>query len=220
MAKDPAVLFYTSDFLTGTMTMTNESVGKYVRLLCLQHQRGSLTEKDMLYICGTYEKDIWDKFTKDGGIYYNKRLKDEAHKRQKYSESRRLNRKSPNKIRRKRKLSYVKHMENENENINENINKNNKNKNKNKNKKPTLPQCKEYFLSLRSTLVEADRFFDYYTSNGWKVGKNPMKDWRAAARNWIGRIKTTRGKSGVDVWYDRKKQEESQNEARGVLPSS
>ena len=48
MAKDPAVLFYTSDFLSGTFTMTNEQVGMYIRLLCLQHQKGKLSEKDML----------------------------------------------------------------------------------------------------------------------------------------------------------------------------
>jgi hypothetical protein len=48
MGKDPAILFYTSDFLTGTMTFTDEQVGKYIRLLCLQHQKDKLTEKDML----------------------------------------------------------------------------------------------------------------------------------------------------------------------------
>lgn len=31
---------------------------------------------------------------------------------------------------------------------------------------------------------EANDFFDYYTANGWKVGRNPMKDWKAAARRW------------------------------------
>ena len=51
MSKDPAVLFYTSDFLTGTMTMTNDQVGMYIRLLCLQHQKNFLSEKDMLSIC-------------------------------------------------------------------------------------------------------------------------------------------------------------------------
>ena len=30
----------------------------------------------------------------------------------------------------------------------------------------------------------SQRFVDYYESNGWKVGKNPMKDWRAAVRTW------------------------------------
>ena len=34
---------------------------------------------------------------------------------------------------------------------------------------------------------EAERFADYYNANGWKVGKNPMKDWKAAVRNWLSR---------------------------------
>ena len=32
--------------------------------------------------------------------------------------------------------------------------------------------------------MDAQRFIDYYTSNGWKVGRNPMKDWKAAVRTW------------------------------------
>lgn len=35
--------------------------------------------------------------------------------------------------------------------------------------------------------IDADRFCDFYGSNGWRVGKNAMKDWRAAARNWARR---------------------------------
>ena len=45
--KDPAFLFYSSDFLSGTMLMSDEEVGQYIRLLCLQHQKGHLKEKDM-----------------------------------------------------------------------------------------------------------------------------------------------------------------------------
>ena len=33
-------------------------------------------------------------------------------------------------------------------------------------------------------MVDAEKFIDYYTSNGWKVGKNSMKDWKAAVRTW------------------------------------
>ena len=36
----------------------------------------------------------------------------------------------------------------------------------------------------RKNHVNAQKFFDYYSSNGWRVGKNPMKDWRAAVRTW------------------------------------
>lgn len=48
---------------------------------------------------------------------------------------------------------------------------------------PTLEEVQEYCIE-RNNNVDAQRFIDYYTSNGWKVGKNPMKDWKAAVRNW------------------------------------
>jgi hypothetical protein len=119
--KDPAFLFYSSDFLTGTMFMCNEQVGKYIRLLCCQHQKGHLTEKDMLKICETYDENIFDKFIKDeNGFFYNLRLENETIKRKNYSESRRNNRKGKKDMNNICE-SYVKHMENENEN--ENINK-------------------------------------------------------------------------------------------------
>ena len=124
MAKDPAVLFYTSDFLSGTFTMDNEQVGKYIRLLCLQHQKGKLTEKDMLSICKAYDNEIWDKFKIEDGLYYNDRMLNETVRRQKFSESRRNNAKSPKKE--STSEAYAKHMETETENrtitINENIN--------------------------------------------------------------------------------------------------
>lgn len=118
--KDPAFLFYSSDFLTGTMFMSDIQLGKYIKLLCIQHQKGHLSEKDMLNICKRYDKDIFDKFVKDNdGKYYNIRLQKEIDKRRNYSKSRSENRK--NKITFENIcFSYVKHMENENENINKN----------------------------------------------------------------------------------------------------
>ena len=124
MAKDPAVLFYTSDFLSGTFTMDNEQVGKYIRLLCLQHQKGKLSEKDMLSICKAYDNEIWDKFKIEDGFYYNERMYNETIRRQKFSESRRNNAKSTKKE--STSEAYAEHMETETENrtitINENIN--------------------------------------------------------------------------------------------------
>lgn len=114
MSKDPAVLFYTSDFITGTLTMTNEHVGMYIRLLCLQHQKGYLVKTDLLYICTTYVKEVFDKFYEKDGKFYNIRMKTESEKRKKYSDSRREN---INKRYKKNKPTYVEHMENENENI-------------------------------------------------------------------------------------------------------
>lgn len=116
--KDPAFLFYSSDFLTGTMFMSDAQLGKYIKILCTQHQKGHLSEKDMLKICKRYDKDIFDKFVKDeDGKYYNIRLEKEITKRREYSKSRASNRK--NKITFENIcFSYVKHMENENININ------------------------------------------------------------------------------------------------------
>jgi uncharacterized protein YdaU (DUF1376 family) len=45
-------------------------------------------------------------------------------------------------------------------------------------------ECIAYFAELNMPAAEAQRFTDYYTANGWRVGRNPMKDWKAAARNW------------------------------------
>lgn len=48
---------------------------------------------------------------------------------------------------------------------------------------PTVEEVEAYCFE-RNNKVDAERFVDYYTANGWKVGKNPMKDWKAAVRNW------------------------------------
>lgn len=48
---------------------------------------------------------------------------------------------------------------------------------------PTLLEVEDYCFERKNT-VDASKFIDYYTSNGWKVGKNAMKDWRAAVRTW------------------------------------
>lgn len=49
--------------------------------------------------------------------------------------------------------------------------------------KPTLSEIEQYCIE-RNNNVNAEQFFDYYESNGWKVGKNSMKDWKAAVRTW------------------------------------
>lgn len=49
--------------------------------------------------------------------------------------------------------------------------------------KPTLEEVEAYCLE-RNKGVDPQRWYDYYSSNGWKVGKNPMKDWKAAVRTW------------------------------------
>lgn len=53
-------------------------------------------------------------------------------------------------------------------------------------KPPTLMEVETY-CAERGLQIDAERFIDYYASNGWRVGKSPMKDWQAAVRNWVRR---------------------------------
>jgi hypothetical protein len=179
MGKDPAVLFYTSDFISGTLTMSDEHVGMYIRLLCLQHQKGRLTDKDMNYICKSYVEDVYFKFTKDvDGLYYNIRMEQESLRRQKYSKSRRdnvLHRYND----KKDKSTYVVHMETENENRNE-VDIDNRNK---AFKPPTLEEVTAY-CKERNNKVEPQTFIDHYQANGWIRGKTKIKDWKACVRTW------------------------------------
>jgi phage replication O-like protein O len=48
---------------------------------------------------------------------------------------------------------------------------------------PTIEEVAAYCLD-RGNSVDPEKWLDHYTSNGWKVGKNPMKDWMAAVRTW------------------------------------
>ena len=49
--------------------------------------------------------------------------------------------------------------------------------------KPTLEEVTEY-CAERGNVIDPEKWLDYYTANGWRVGKNPMKDWKAAVRTW------------------------------------
>jgi uncharacterized protein YdaU (DUF1376 family) len=127
--KDPAVLFYTSDFLTGVTDLTMEERGQYITLLCMQHQKGHLSEKTICLTVGNVSVDVMKKFQIDGnGLYYQHRMEEETEKRSKFIESRIENGKKGG---RKKTTSlttseaYGKHKaklgENENENINKDV---------------------------------------------------------------------------------------------------
>ena len=92
MAKDPAFLFYPSDFLTGTMAMPFEDRGKYITLLCFQHQSGRMTEETIRFLVGSFSDMLRLKFSRDeNGLFFNSRLEEEINKRSDFLESRRNN---------------------------------------------------------------------------------------------------------------------------------
>lgn len=53
--------------------------------------------------------------------------------------------------------------------------------------KPTVAEVSDYAASIGNPTFDALHFVDYYESNGWKVGRTGMKDWKATVRNWIRR---------------------------------
>lgn len=65
---------------------------------------------------------------------------------------------------------------------------------------PTVEEVAQYCFE-RMSKVDPQRFVDYYTSNGWMVGKNKMKDWKAAVRTWDQKEKPT-GRKGGNVFLE------------------
>ena len=200
MAKDPAFLFYTSDFLTGTMLMSDEQVGKYIRLMCYEHQHGRLPEQDMLKICKTYDADVFSKFDVDEcGLYFNERLEIEIGRRRAYSDSRRRNRIStPSCDEHMSNMceTYEKHMEIEidtNKTIDNRelkvTGKGVKGENPDKPKKksftpPTLEEITAY-CKERGNDVDPKKFFDYFAAAEWVDSRgNPVKNWKQKVITW------------------------------------
>jgi biotin operon repressor len=58
---------------------------------------------------------------------------------------------------------------------------------RNKFQKPTVEQLRQFAESNDLLISEAEPFIDHYESNGWKVGRVPMRDWQATFRKWCRR---------------------------------
>lgn len=180
MANDPAFLFYPGDWLGGTITFTRAQKGAYMDLLIAQFNQVALTLSDIKLILGNdfwmWDAKLSSKFKEEpNGLYFNPRLRQEIIRRKLFNESRK-----PGAYAR----AYAKHMhvlmENENENENEIAVK--------KQPKfifspPTVEDVKAYCQN-RKNGVDAQRWHDFYTAKGWMVGKNKMRDWKAAVRTW------------------------------------
>ncbi len=174
--KDPAILFYPSDFNDGTQDFTNEEVGAYLRLLLFQFSQGHLSLDRIKRKLGHDFEKLWEvlkcKFEKDSsGNFFNKRLEEESEKRKSYSESRRKNRMKKIDVN-NTSARCVPHIENENEN--ENINRSRDETSETTKTKKTLIERKEFFLNdIAQYLSEFSRemcreFFDYWSEGNKK----------------------------------------------------
>lgn len=78
----PAVLLYFEDFLAGTYDMSDEEVGQYIRLLCLQNSKGHLSMDAITRAVPGVKEYVLEKFKRDdAGLYYNERMEFEIYRR-------------------------------------------------------------------------------------------------------------------------------------------
>ena len=162
-----------------------EGYGLYLAIIEELYQNANAMRLEcerIAYELRTDEKRIasiindFDLFVTDGEFFYStsieKRLKMRSEKSRKASESAKARWNNAN----------AKRTHSERNAIKESKGKENKG---NVFKEPTVKEIQSEFSEL-----DAQRFHDFYSSKGWMVGKNKMKDWKAAARNWMSRDKT------------------------------
>ena len=181
MGKDPAVLFYTSDFMTGTAFMTYEEKGQYIHLLCLQHQMGHLSMDEIKSI--TNSGKVIHKFILcPDGKFHNERMHLEKEKRSSHREKQRQNiMKRWNRV----GNTVVLPLEDRNENENKDVNKKKRIAKERKIFiKPSVEEIRAY-CEERGNGIDAELFFHHYEACGWTVGKDkPMKAWKSSVITW------------------------------------
>lgn len=186
MAKDPAVLWYFSDWLSGTATLTRHQQGCYMAILSAQFNSGPLSLEKIKTVLGC-DFSSWgalsEKFKQtEEGLFFNERLESEKAKRKSFVESRRNN-----------LLGKSSHMDThtgahkarlmENENEDENKVRNKEGDARGRFLRPELAEVRAY-CQERGNRVDPQAFLDHYDANGWVRGKTKIKDWRAAVRTW------------------------------------
>ena len=177
MAKDPAFLFYPSDFLTGTMFMNHEQIGIYMRLLCSQHQHGGIIDKLSFNSLVGENEILRSKFIEVEIGFYNERLANEMEKRNKKSNN---ISKAVKEVWEKRKES------NAIPSKSDAIPKENK---KNRKRIPmgtvnvNINEVINYFIDNNYTKESAEKFFNYYEAAGWKDSNDrQVKNWKQKAQ--------------------------------------
>ena len=184
MAKDPAFLFYSNDFLTGTLTLSFDDRGKYITILSLMHQQGRLKEESICFVVGSVSVQLKSKFQVDEeGFWYNERLENETKKRNAYTESRRSNGSKGG--RKKNKDNHMdKHMQNHMDTHIEDVNTIVFNNNKEQ-VIPTFEKVWEVFQRQGGTKEMAESFFNKHQATEWKINNTPIAKWEFLSNNFI-----------------------------------
>jgi len=182
----PYFPFYPAEFLTdvNVVLMTNEQIGCYIKLLCYQWREGSIPQDEakIALLLGVdslalarLKPGLTERFP-DG---INPRLNNERERAIRQHEllsqcgKRGISKRFPKKLGKTARLKPGLSNGTAQPGLSTRV---------------SLSILKEYFSELKSTEEEAVKFYDHFESNGWKIGgRAQMKDWRAAARNWVRR---------------------------------
>jgi len=210
--KAPAFQLYTDDFLAGTIEMSQEEVGQFIRLLCHQWNRGSIpveTEKQQRLAGGCVSVDVLAKFDHcDDGLLRNKRLESVRTEKGKFLLSQSVKGKLSAE---KRRLEALERQKQSNQNStavepvlqpelqpNTQPEFNSPSPSPNHNKEesiapksqrsrfvpPTVEEVEVRCNEIGLAVSEASKFVNYYESKGWLVGNSKMKSWKHALAGW------------------------------------
>jgi hypothetical protein len=196
--KSPAFNFYSGDFLNGVLFMGDADIGKYIKLMCVQHQKGHLSLEQMEVVCrGTVPKVVMDNFMQDdAGLYYNKKLEKVIAEKQEYCE------KQANHLGEYRGLTRAQIAELKAKKakevgeppIIESSTPAEENIPKGKSQRavvfnpPTVLEVADY-CKENNYAIDPIAFVNFYEANGWKQGMKPIKSWQACVVTWVQRDK-------------------------------
>lgn len=191
MAKDPAMLWYWSDWNSGTSLLSRFLKGCYIDILHAQFNNGHLSLEEIKICLGADFGSSWPtlqkKFKQDEtGLFFNERLELEINKRKNFSESRRKN------VSKRYKPTYVdtsvEHMNIHMENTNRNKDEIKNSLGKSENHLQTTPKIEEVervFLQQGGTKEMALHFFNHHEAMGWKIRGTPIKNFSPLIGNFI-----------------------------------
>jgi len=207
--KAPAFQFYADDFLAGTLEMSQEEVGQYIRLLCHQWNRGSIpveTEKQQRLTGGCVSVDVLVKFRLcEDGLLRNERLETVRSEKDRYLQQQSQKGRKSAELRKLASTVVQPDTQPESNSgsttveirLQPKVNSpsptptpNNKEESiapksqRSHFTTPTVEEVQAECVRIELSLLEAPKFVDYYESKGWIVGKAKMKSWKPALRNW------------------------------------
>jgi uncharacterized protein YdaU (DUF1376 family) len=204
--KPPAFQFYADDFLAGTMDLTPEEVGSYIRLLCHQWSKGHIPndrERLARLSGGFISVYVLEKFEEcaDGNLR-NARMEAERLKQDEYRKRQAENGKKGGRPKGSLTQAKPNPKPTENPTLLSGLSQTKAKKSspspspssrdkQTKGQPESMEHVEAYAACAKLPTDQVEPFFDYFSSNGWKVGgKAAMKDWKAAFRNWCRNAKT------------------------------